>query len=108
MPGPKGTWGGVAKHNRLLMNAVFWFLRTVAPWRDLPPELGDWRNTQRRFIRWRDKGIWEKRLERVIDEPDDEGRMMEASHCKVRPHAAGGNQDMSRARGGSTQNRIWP
>lgn len=84
-------------------------LRTGAPWRDLPPELGDWRHTRGRFIRWRDKGLWEKLLERVIDEPDYEGRMREASPGKVQPHAAGavgGNQDMSRAKGGATQNGI--
>lgn len=37
--------------------------------------------------------------------------MREASHGKVQPHAAGavgGNQDMSRAKGGATQNGIWP
>ena len=31
--------------------------------RDLPPDCGGWSNTHRRFIRWRDKGIWEKLLE---------------------------------------------
>ena len=37
--------------------------------------------------------------------------MIDASHCKVHPHAAGArgeNQDMSRTKGGSTQNFIWP
>ena len=44
------------------MIAVFWILRTGAPWRDLPPDYGDWKNTHRRFCRWRDKGIGEKLL----------------------------------------------
>ena len=82
-----------------------------APWRDLPPDLGAWSNTHRRFIRWRAKGIWKKLLEMVIDEPDYEWLIMDASHGKVHPHAAGavgGNQDMSRKKGGSTQNCIWP
>ena len=42
-------------------------------------------------------------------EPDHEWLMIDASHCKAHPHAAGavgGNQAMSRAKGGSTQNRI--
>lgn len=36
--------------------------------------------------------------------------MVDASHCKVHPHATGargGNQDMSRTKGGSAQNCIW-
>jgi transposase len=69
------------------------------------------RNTHRRFIRWRDKDIWEKLLEVLIDEPDHEWLMIDASHCKVHPPAAGakgGNQDRSRTKGGSTPSSIWP
>ena len=94
-----------------MMDSILWILRTGAPWRDLPPDLGDWNNTNRRFCRWRDKGIWEKLLEELIDEPDYEWLMIDASHCKVHPHAAGakgGNQDMSRTKGGLTPKYIWP
>jgi hypothetical protein len=30
LPGQAGQWGGVAKNNRLFINAVFWILRTGA------------------------------------------------------------------------------
>ena len=69
LPGRKGTWGGNARDNRQFINAVFWILRTGAPWRDLPPSYGDWKNTHRRFCRWRDKGVWEKLLQELIDNP---------------------------------------
>lgn len=111
LPGRKGSWGGSAKDNRLFINAVFWIMRTGAPWRDLPPDPGHWSNTHRRFIRWRDKGVWEKLLEVLIDEPDHEWLIIDASHCKVHPHAAGargGNQEMSATKGGSTPRYIWP
>ena len=52
-----------------------------------------------------------KLLETLIDEPDYEWLMIDASHCKVHPHAAGakgGNQEMSRTKGGSTPRYIWP
>lgn len=109
--GNKGTWGGNAKDTRQFLNGVFWILRTGAPWRDLPPEYGKWNTVQRRFCRWRDKGIWEKMLEEVIQEPDFEWLMIDASHIKVHPHASGapgGNQDMARTKGGSTPKYIWP
>jgi transposase len=70
LPGRRGQWGGVAKDNRKFINAVFWVLRTGAPWRDLPPDYGDWNNTHRRFSRWRNKGTWEKLLELFIDEEE--------------------------------------
>ncbi len=56
LPGRKDSWGGKARDNRLFINAVFWILRTGTPWRDLPSNYGDWKNTHRRFCRWQDKG----------------------------------------------------
>jgi transposase len=111
LPGRKGSWGGVGYDNRKFISAVFWILRTGAPWRDLPPDYGDWKNTHRRFSRWRDKGIWEALLEQLIDEPDFEWLMIDASHIKVHAHATGargGSQDIGRTKGGSIQNYIWP
>jgi transposase len=111
LPGQRGSWGGIARDNRTFINAVMWIMRTGAPWRDLPPDYGDWCNTHRRFTRWRDKGIWAKLLEVLIDEPDYEWLIIDASHCKVHPHAAGaqgGNQGMSRTKGGSIQSCISP
>ncbi|SCZ84458.1 hypothetical protein NSMM_180005 [Nitrosomonas mobilis] len=58
------------------------------------------------YIRWRDKGIWEEFLEILIDDPDYEWLMVDASHCKVHPHASGargGNQDMNRTKGAQHQ-----
>ena len=81
-----------------------------APWRDLSASYGDWKNTHRRFCRWRDRGVWEALLEQLIDDPDFEWLMIDESHCKVHPHAAGareGNQGMSRTKGGSTPRYIW-
>ncbi|HVX57121.1 MAG TPA: IS5 family transposase [Candidatus Saccharimonadales bacterium] len=98
LPGREGSWGGIAQDNRKFVNAVFWILRTGAPWRDLPPSYGGWSNTHRRFIRWRDKGIWEKLLEQLVEAPDFEWLMIDASHIKVHPHAAGalgGNEAMN-------------
>ena len=102
--GNKGTWGGNARDTRMFINAVFWILRTGAPWRDLPPDYGNWNTVQRWFCRWRDKGVWAKLLERLIDEPDFEWLMIDASYIKVHPHATGakgGNQGMGRTKGGS-------
>ena len=101
--GAAGKVGRPALDNRLFLNAVFWILRTGAPWRALPPDYGDWKNTDRRFSHWRDRGVWQRLLDEVIDDPDFEWLMIDSSHIKVHPHAAGGrggNQEMARTKGG--------
>lgn len=111
LTGKAGDWGAVAKDNRQFINAVLWILRTGAPWRDLPPSYGGWKNTHRRFCRWRDKGIWEGILEKLMDEPDLEWLMIDSTHIKVHKHATGavgGNQEMSLTKGGSIQRYIFP
>ncbi len=45
--GGRGKVGRKAHDNRTFINAVLWILRTGAPWRDMPPDYGDWENTHR-------------------------------------------------------------
>ena len=103
LSGRRGQWGGIAKDNRLFINAVFWILRTGASWRDFPPDSGKWGTVYQRFRRWSKKGVWAKILKILAGEPDLKHLMIDASHCKVHPHAAGskgGNQAMGKTKGG--------
>ena len=52
--------GGRPPHNhRRVLDAVFWLMRTGAPWRDLPEEFGNWNSIFRQFRRWADSGVWD-------------------------------------------------
>ena len=100
-----GNWGGAnANDDRIFVNGALWIIRTGSPWRDLPLQYGKFNAVHRRFKRWCDRHHWDYILEKLIDEPDFEWLMIDASFCKVHPHAAGavgGNQDMERTKGGS-------
>ena len=75
LPGGPAKVGRPAYDNRRFLNAVFWILRTGAPWRDLPQDYGGWKNTRRRFCRWRDRGAWARLPDAMIDGPDFERLM---------------------------------
>ena len=55
-------------------------------------------------MRWRDKGIGEKLLEKWVDSADFEGLMIDGSDAKVHRHAGGGKgrkQEMRRSKRGT-------
>lgn len=97
LPGSKGNRGRRGKDNRLFLNATLWKLRTGTPWRDLPPQFGKWKSVSNRFFNWRNTGVFARLLEKVSKDPDLEWLMIDASHVKAHPHAAG-------AKGGT---KIW-
>jgi len=50
---------------RTAVDAIMWILRTGAPWRDLPPELGKWSTVHDLFTRWNANGLLDQILERL-------------------------------------------
>src|SRR5229473_5265771 len=46
--------------DRRVLNGIFWVLRTGAPWRALPKELGPPTTCYNRFVRWRKAGVWDR------------------------------------------------
>lgn len=47
LPGRKGQVGRPAQDNRRFVEAVLYRYRAGIAWRDLPPRLGDWKNTRK-------------------------------------------------------------
>jgi transposase len=91
LPGQPGQHGGVAKDNRLFIDAVLWIGKTGAPWRDLPARFGDWNATWKRFDRWSKKGIW-RRLFDALQDPDLEWLILDSTIIRAHQHAAGAPQ----------------
>ena len=58
---PKG--GRPGGDIRLILEAVCWIVRTGAPWRDLPPDYGNWKSVYNRYSRWVKKG----HLDKILD-----------------------------------------
>jgi putative transposase len=90
LPGKASDRGVTAKDNRLFADAVLWVARTGAPWRDLPPEFGNWNSTWRRFDRWAETGVWDRLFAALADDPDFEYVIIDATIVRAHQHAAGG------------------
>lgn len=90
LPGKEGDRGVTARDNRLFIDCVLWILRTGSPWRDLPPEMGHWNSTWRRFDRWSTKGVWQRLFEKLCVEPDFEYLIIDGTIVRAHQHSAGG------------------
>ena len=88
LPGQSGSPGRSGDNNRLFLDAVLWIVRTGAPWRDLPERFGDWNSVFQRFNRWAKKGVWQQVFD-VLQDPDLEWVMLDATIIRAHVHAAG-------------------
>ncbi|BFH17754.1 hypothetical protein PMJ10TS2_73820 [Paenibacillus melissococcoides] len=93
-PERKPQGGRPAIDNRKMFNAMLWVIRSSAPWRDLPEHYGSWSSVYSRFRRWEKAGIFDRMLDVLAANPDDESVMLDASIVRVHQHGAG-------AKGGS-------
>src|SRR5688500_13121624 len=49
--------GRPGRDDRNFVEALLWWRRTGAPWRDLPSDFGPWKTVFNRFDRWASKGV---------------------------------------------------
>jgi transposase len=77
--------------HRRVLDAVFWVARTGIPWRDLPPELGNWNSVHRQYRRWTTSGLWDVLLQALADGGGDadalqmiDSTIVRAHHCAAR------------------------
>ena len=89
VPGKSTDRGRSGADNRLFVDAVLWLARSCAPWRDLPPEFGKWYSVHSRFRRWTLSGAWESLFNALVDDPDFEYLLIDATISKVHADAAG-------------------
>ena len=86
---PKG--GRPAKDNRVMINAMLYWLNTGVPWRDLPERFGSWKSVYTRWRRWVKLGVWGEVLKSLIEQDivDETTLMLDSTIVKVHQHGSG-------------------
>ena len=80
---------GVARvDDRLVLNGIFWRLRTGAPWADIPDRYGPHTTCVNSFNRWRRAGVWDRILPGVSAAYEGDIQMIDSSSIRVHQHAA--------------------
>jgi len=77
---------------------MFWVLNSGAQWRDMPERYGKWQTVYSRYRRWGREGLFDRILERLHLELDEDGRidwnMFDVDGSNIRAHqsAAGASK----------------
>lgn len=82
--------GRRGRNDRSFVEAVLWWRRTGAPWRDLPSDFGPWKTVFNRFDRWARTGVWGRLLAALSQDRDDEWHSIDSTINRAHQHAAGG------------------
>ena len=81
---------GVARvDDRLVINGIFYILRTGSPWRDLPERFGPYTTVYNRYNRWAKAGVWLKIFETLAAKSPQSLQLIDSSIIRAHQHAAG-------------------
>jgi transposase len=78
---PPARTGRPPRDRRIIMDGIFWILRTGAPWRDLPEEFGPWGTVWDLFDKWNADGTLDEILGRLKAAQVEAGAIDEELWC---------------------------
>ena len=82
------------ERSAIVLEAVLWIARTGSPWRDLPPAFGKWNTVFTRFRGWVKADVFKRMFDAVLDDPDMEYAMIDATIVKVHRHGQGAKKGL--------------
>lgn len=94
-PERSGKRGKPYRSHRMVLNGIFWILRSGAPWRYLPECYGPWSTVYGRYRQWKNNGLFQTLLDalearaRRGDKIDFEFAAVDGSTIRAHKSAAG-------------------
>ena len=100
LPGRIGTVGRPAEDNRRFVNGVLWVIRSGMRWADLPERYGKYKSVHKRFLRWAERGVWDRLFDDLVRDRKNPYLMLDSTIVRAHQQAATG-----RKKGAKT--RLW-
>ncbi|WP_419880250.1 IS5 family transposase [Pelagerythrobacter marinus] len=101
--------------DRMVLNGIYWRLRTESPWADIPERYGPYTTCYNRFVRWAKVGVWDRIFSAVSAAYEGDEQSVDSSSIRVHQHGANAKRGsetagvadlraccMGRSRGGLT------
>ncbi len=86
---PKQGRGPKRKDDRVILNGIFYILRTGAPWRDLPERYGPRTTVYNHYTRWGERGVWKAIFDGLAKQCEDSLIFIDSSIVKAHRAASG-------------------
>ena len=110
---PTDTRGVPRVDDRRVISGIIHVLQSGCRWKDAPKTYGPHKTLYNRFVRWAEKGVWERLFHHLADAGGPpKSLMIDATHVKAHRSAAGGKGGLKRrplvARGAAGQQKSTP
>ena len=97
---PRDVRGKERVDDRRVISGILHVLKSGCRWCDCPPEYGPPTTIYNRFVRWAERGVWERLFrELAVHGRSAETQMINSTHVKAHRSASG-------AKGGSRTRRL--
>ena len=97
---PRDVRGKERVDERRVISGILHVLKSGCRWCDCPPEYGPPTTIYNRFVRWAERGVWERLFHELAERGRSGGtQMIDSTHIKAHRSASG-------AKGGSRTRRL--
>ena len=97
---PTDVRGKARADDRRVISGIVHVLKSGCRWKDCPPEYGPATTIYNRFVRWAERGVWERLFRALAARGrSDATQMIDSTHIKAHRSASGG-------KGGSRNRRL--
>lgn len=90
---PTDVRGKEREDDRRVISGILHILKSGCRWCDCPPEYGPPTTIYNRFVRWAQRGVWERMFQTLADRGRSrDTQMIDSTHVKAHRSASGGKR----------------